>query len=76
MEVLIVIDVPDLGQKIEGARRADTRSLVEICQLVGVSRETWYKLEKEEQAISLTMLRKIEEVLGVNFEVEQVQEQR
>lgn len=76
---LIEIEVPGLGQRIKAAREADPRPLLKICQLVpspygkgkSMTPTNWYKIEKEEtKTLPLPTLRKIEEVLGVDFGVE------
>ncbi|BAY41301.1 XRE family transcriptional regulator (plasmid) [Nostoc sp. NIES-2111] len=65
----ISIDVPGLGAKIKEAREADSRSLKAICKAVGMSQMNWYRIEEEKQSLPLETLRKIEEVLGVDFGV-------
>lgn len=64
------IDVPNLGQRIKRVREADPRSLKSICETIGMSQMNWYRIEKEEQDLPELTLRKIEQVLGVNFGVE------
>ncbi|HEY9628848.1 MAG TPA: helix-turn-helix transcriptional regulator [Coleofasciculaceae cyanobacterium] len=73
MKVRKVIEgsFPGLGAKIKQARESDTRSLIEICALIGMTTANWYKIEAEEtKALPLETLRRIEEVLGINFGVE------
>lgn len=65
-----IIDVPNLGQKIKQAREADPRSLKSICETIRMSQMNWYRIEREEQDIPESTLRKIENVLGVNFGVD------
>ncbi|WP_026734911.1 helix-turn-helix domain-containing protein [Fischerella sp. PCC 9605] len=65
----ISIDVPDLGAKIKAAREADPRSLKAICKAVGMSQMNWYRIEDEKQSLPIEKLRKIEEVLGIDFGV-------
>ena len=62
-------DVPKLGAKIKQAREADLRSLKAICELVGMSQTNWYRIEEEKQTLPIETLRKIEEVLGIDFGV-------
>ena len=72
MKVRKVIDIeaPGLGAKIKAAREADSRSLLSICKEIGLTPMYWYKIEAEEvKALPIETLRKIEEVLGVNFGV-------
>jgi transcriptional regulator with XRE-family HTH domain len=64
-------EVPGLGAKIKQARESDERSLTEICALVGMTTANWYKIESEEtKSLPLETLRRIEEVLAVNFGVD------
>ena len=66
----IDVEVPGLGQQIRKARKLDRRSLIQICELVDMTPMNWYKIEAEEtKALPIETLRKIEEVLGVNFGV-------
>ena len=65
----VAVDVPGLGQRIKEAREADTRSLKAICKAVGMSQMNWYRVEAEKQSLPEPTLRKIEEVLGVDFGV-------
>lgn len=63
----VSIDVAKLGQQIRAAREADGRPLVKICAEVGMTPANWYRIEAEKQMLPLETLRKIEEVLGVDF---------
>ncbi|NER22882.1 MAG: helix-turn-helix transcriptional regulator [Symploca sp. SIO1B1] len=65
------IEVNNLGQRIKQARLDSDKSLEQICQEVKMSRTYWYDIEKEtlKGALSLENLRKIEEVLGIDFGV-------
>lgn len=63
------VDVPNLGQQIEQARKADARSLKAICDAIGMSAMNWYRIEREQQDLPEETLRKIEAVLGVDFGV-------
>jgi transcriptional regulator with XRE-family HTH domain len=70
MKVRKVIDIetPGLGAKIREAREADSRSLLSICKEIDLTPMYWYKIEAEDvKALPIETLRKIEEVLGVNF---------
>lgn len=63
-------EVPGLGEQIRKARKLDRRSLIQICELVDMTPMNWYKIEAEEtKALPIETLRKIEEVLGVDFGV-------
>ena len=64
-----VVDVPNLGQRIKQVREADPRSLKSICEIAGMSQMNWYRIEREEQDLPESTLRKIEEVLNVSFGV-------
>lgn len=60
-----------LGDKIRRARKLDKRSLRQITEEVGMTPMNWYKIEKEEtKTLPVETLKRIEEVLGVNLEVE------
>nr|WP_237741490.1 helix-turn-helix transcriptional regulator [Anabaena sp. PCC 7108] len=50
-------------------RESDPRSLKAICEAAGISQMNWYRIEKEQQSLPEETLRKIEEVLGVDFGV-------
>lgn len=64
------IDVEGLGEKIKQAREVDRRSLSEICRQIPMTNMNWYKIEAEEtKALPIETLRRIEEVLGVDFGV-------
>lgn len=64
------VDVPDLAAMLKAAREADKRSLAEICRQVSVSPQYWYNLERGSvTTMSYETLRRIEEVLGVDFGV-------
>ncbi len=59
-----------LGQKIKKARESDSRSLTDICSASGMSAANWYRIESEEiKALPLETLRRMEEVLGQDFDV-------
>ncbi|MBW4422629.1 MAG: helix-turn-helix domain-containing protein [Myxacorys californica WJT36-NPBG1] len=65
------IDIPGLGEQIKKARETDDRSVTELAKKVGISRNYWYQLEAESVlgGVAEDTLRKIEEVLGVDFGV-------
>jgi len=72
MKVRKVIDIeaPELGAKIKAAREADSRSLLSICKAIDLTPMYWYKIEAEEvKALPIETLKRIEEVLGVDFGV-------
>lgn len=67
------IDVPDLGARIEQARRAKVQSgdsMTAIAAAAGMSVQNWYRIEKERQSLPVETLRLIESALGVAFGVE------
>ena len=67
---VIEIEVPELGSRIRQAREADSRSLAEICRQMPMSTMNWYRIESEEtKALPVETLKRIEEVLGVDFGV-------
>jgi transcriptional regulator with XRE-family HTH domain len=66
----IDVEIPSLGKRIRQAREADKRSLAEICRQIPMTTMNWYKIEAEEtKALPIETLRRIEEVLGVNFSI-------
>lgn len=67
---IIDIEVPGLGERIRNTREADKRSLAEICRQIPMTTMNWYRIEAEEtKALPIETLRRIEEVLGVDFGV-------
>ena len=70
MKIRYSIEVTGLGRRIRDARRLDTRSLHTLCELAGISRYHWYRIEKEQvEELTAETLRKIESALGVDFGV-------
>lgn len=64
------IDIPDLSGKLLAARKAAKDSLLEICRQLDITPTYWYKLEKgEASTINYDLLKKIEEVLSLDFNV-------
>ncbi len=64
------VEVPNFGKRLKEARTADGRSAQLLATLAGISIGYWYQLEKEDREwISEKVLRSIESVLGVDFEV-------
>lgn len=67
------IEIEGLGEIVRQARLAiaPRKSLEKICDEVGFSRTYWYDIEKEtlKGALSIENLRKIEQVLEVDFGV-------
>lgn len=61
--------IPDLGLKIETARKAVDKPLTVLCKEAGVSRNYWYQLEsgRISGAVSEEMVRKIEKALNIDF---------
>jgi transcriptional regulator with XRE-family HTH domain len=67
---VIEVEVPELGESIRKAREADSRSLAEICRQIPMTTMNWYRIEAEEtKALPIETLKRIEEVLGVDFGV-------
>lgn len=71
MEVVktVKVNVPLLNEKIKEARKRDSRSITQICALVGMTAANWYRIESGKQSIPLETLQKIESVLGTSFGV-------
>lgn len=68
---VIDVEVPGLGVRIKAAREVDPRSLTEICAQISMTTMNWYRIEAEQtKALPLETLRKIEEILNVDFGVE------
>ena len=63
------IEIEGLGERIEEARRKDSRPVEVLAKAAGISRGYWYDLEKERirQSLPLETLQKIEEVLNVQL---------
>ncbi|MDY6781926.1 MAG: helix-turn-helix transcriptional regulator [Cyanobacteriota bacterium] len=70
--VEVVRNFPELGKRIKAARAKDDRSLSQICRDCGISRSYWYQLEAEDLRSPATeeIIRKIEQVLNVDFDLE------
>lgn len=67
---ILEIEIPKLGSRIRQAREADSRSLAEICRQIPMTTMNWYRIEAEEtKALPIETLQRIEEVLGVDFDV-------
>lgn len=67
----IDVDAPSLGAKIREARKADPRTLTQLAAASGMTTANWYVIEGEEiKALPEETLRRIEEVLGVDFGIE------
>jgi len=65
------VEIPGLGEKIKKARKDSQQSMRELTEVVGISPAYWYKLESEKvDKLAEETLRKIEEVLGVDFGVD------
>lgn len=63
------LEIPDLGKKINKARKESRIPLTEICEQVGMSPMNWYRIEKEQQSLPIDTLRRIEKVLNVDLQV-------
>lgn len=64
------IEVPDLPQRIAEAQKKSGKPVSEVCEAVGFSRTYWYQIVNgREEAIAEDTLRKIEEILDVEFGV-------
>ncbi|WP_445634557.1 Helix-turn-helix transcriptional regulator [Nostoc sp. DSM 114161] len=70
IERVLRVDAPGIGAKIKNARERDPRSVDELAKAAGMTRANWYRIEREENdVLPEPTLRKIEEVLGVDFGV-------
>lgn len=68
---VIEVDVPGLGDRIKKAREASGKTISALCREAEISRNYWYQLESEtiHGALTKETLDKIEQVLGVSFNV-------
>ncbi|MGL5941894.1 MAG: helix-turn-helix domain-containing protein [Waterburya sp.] len=58
----------DLPQKIKQARIKDGRSVQLLATMAGISSAYWYQLETDKREwVSVEIIKKIEEVLGVDL---------
>lgn len=65
------IEVEGLGQEIKNARLKDHRPLTQICSLAEMTTANWYRIEAEKnESLPEDTLRKIEEILGVDFGIQ------
>ena len=72
MKVRKTIDVefPGLGGLIKGWRKADRRSLAQICREIDMSIPNWYKIEKSKvKVLPVDTLMRIADVLGVEIQI-------
>lgn len=60
----------DLPARIQAARMADKRSLLEICRQLDMSVTHWHRIERGEPKLPIGTLRNIERVLGVEFGID------
>ena len=64
------VEVPGLGKLIRGWRKADGRSLAQICREIDMSIPNWYKIEKSEvKVLPVDTLMRIANVLGVEVPI-------
>jgi transcriptional regulator with XRE-family HTH domain len=64
------VQVPSLKERIKEARSKDSRSITQLCAEAGMTTANWYRIESGKQSLPIETLRKIEEVLGVDFGVD------
>jgi transcriptional regulator with XRE-family HTH domain len=65
-----LIDAPGLGAQIKAAREGSDRPLRELANAAEMTTANWYRIENEEvKRLPEPTLRKIEQVLGVDFGV-------
>lgn len=70
IERIIRVSAPGIGAKIKQARDQDPRTVTELAKSANMTRANWYRIEREDNdVIPEATLRKIEEVLGVDFGV-------
>lgn len=69
LKIIFTKDFPDLHKKIGGAVKADARTAVQIAVAAGMSQSYLYGVMRGDESVRLPIetLRKLEEVLGVDF---------
>lgn len=71
MKVGWEIDVPELGQRIRDARHESGRTITQLAAEADISVANWYAIEQERiKVLPIATLRRIEQVLKVDFGVE------
>ncbi len=71
MKVGFEIDYPGLDQRIRDARKNSDRSITQLAADIDISVANWYAIEQGRiKVFPIATLRKIEEVLGVDFGVQ------
>ncbi|WP_230966784.1 MULTISPECIES: helix-turn-helix transcriptional regulator [Nostoc] len=71
MKVGWEIDVPELGQRIRDARHKSGRTITQLAAEADISVANWYAIEQERiKVLPLPTLRRIEQVLGIEFGVQ------
>ncbi len=66
-----IVEVKGIGEKINKARLASSKSIEKLCGEVGISRSYWYDIEKEivRGSLSYENLKKIEKALEIDLGV-------
>lgn len=69
---ITIVEAVGIGERIKKARLSlprNGKSLDQLCDEVGISRTTWYNIEREKikEGVSEELLRKIESAIGVEF---------
>jgi transcriptional regulator with XRE-family HTH domain len=62
-------NVPGLGERIKAARLQDPRSVRQLAESAEISENYWYRLEAERRGADIQLLRRIEQVLGVDLNI-------
>jgi transcriptional regulator with XRE-family HTH domain len=71
MQVTLSVEVPHLGAKIKAAREKSGKSPTAIAALAEMSVANLYRIESEEtKSIPRETLKRLSEVLGVDFDAE------
>ncbi|WP_242038014.1 MULTISPECIES: helix-turn-helix domain-containing protein [Nostocales] len=71
MKVGWEIEVPELGQRIRDARHESGRTITQLAAEADISVANWYAIEQERiKVLPIATLRRIEQVLGVEFGVQ------
>lgn len=68
VKLMVGVDVTGLGERVKKARLASNRTVAELAALAGMTRQGWYKIEKEQtQFLAEDILKRVQSALGVDF---------
>jgi ribosome-binding protein aMBF1 (putative translation factor) len=64
------VEVPGLGLRLQQAQKKSGLSIETLTRELEISRSYWHSLIREKADLSWELMKKIEEVLEINLEVE------